>query len=74
MNRTQGITRIEDINQIVQRAKQQRAEYIGSKIQAHALPIAVVAALSLALVQFTAEPVPEQARDGHVVQVAAFSS
>ena len=45
-----------DINQVIERAKNQRAEFIGSAIQAYALPAALVAGLSLMLLQFSANP------------------
>jgi hypothetical protein len=50
------------INAIIRNAKQQRADYIGAKVQGSALPIALVAALSFALVQFASAGGPSQAQ------------
>jgi hypothetical protein len=47
---------IEEFNRVKEGAKQQRAELIGSTLQAHALPVAIVVALSFALWHFASEP------------------
>ena len=62
------MNRTAEINAIIEKAKQQRAEYIGTKIQENALPVALAAVLSLALVQFAAGPSPDQAHEGSLVQ------
>jgi hypothetical protein len=47
-----------DINAIVNKAKKQRADYIGEKLQGGTLPLAVVlaAAVSIAFLSFTSGP------------------
>ena len=62
---------IEEFNQIREGAKQQRAELIGSTLQAHALPVAIVVALSFALLQFASDPAPSPPLEGTTSQVAA---
>jgi hypothetical protein len=47
---------INDINRVIERAKHQRADFIGSAVQAYALPAVLVAGLSLMLLQFSANP------------------
>jgi hypothetical protein len=47
---------INDINEVIKRAKHQRAEFIGSAVQAYALPAVLVAGLSLMLLQFGGSP------------------
>lgn len=47
---------IEEFNRVTEGAKQQRAEVIGSTLQAHALPVAIVVALSFALLQLASKP------------------
>jgi hypothetical protein len=51
--------RHQQISDVIEQAKQQRAEYIASAFRSQALPIAIVAALSLVLLQFTSGPAPE---------------
>lgn len=63
----------DEINRIIHQAKQQRAEVIGSAIRSRPVSVAVIAAMSLVFVQFAAEPIPEHAREGHVVQIAGFA-
>lgn len=48
-----------DINRVIEQAKQQRAEYIASVARSHPLPLALVAALSLLLLQFSTFPTSE---------------
>ena len=59
------------INRVIERAKQQRADYIGTAVQAYALPAVLVAGLSLMLLQFSGNPPVERTdRKAHVAQVA----
>jgi hypothetical protein len=62
---------IEEFNQIREGAKQQRAEIIGSTLQAHALPVAIVVALSFALLQFASEPAASPPLEGTTSPIAA---
>jgi len=62
-----------DINAIVNKAKQQRAEYIASKVQGSILPVALAAIVSLALIALTSEPAQDQARSNPVVEVSAHN-
>ena len=58
------------INRVIEQAKQQRADYIGTAVQAYALPAVLVAGLSLMLLQFSGNPPVEQTdREAHVAQV-----
>lgn len=58
------------INQVIERAKRQRADYIGSAVQAYALPAVLVAGLSLILVQFSGNPpVEHSGATAHVAQL-----
>jgi len=59
--------RHQEINRIIAQAKQQRAEYIASIARSHPLPLAVVAALSLVLLQFSTLP---GSTDGPQVELA----
>lgn len=61
----------EEINAVINKAKQQRAEYIASKVQGVALPVALVAVLSIALVQLVGGPTQDQAQQNPVAQVSA---
>ncbi len=63
------MTSHQEITRIVEQAKQQRAEFIGSGLRSYGLPIALVAALSLVLVQFTDAPRPPKAEEASVVEV-----
>jgi len=63
------MSRIAEFNQVIQGAKQQRAEMIGSTLKAQALPVAFVVALALTLAlatsmpfQFEGQPVHASAR------------
>ena len=58
----------EHINQVITRAKHQRAQYIGGALQAYALPAVLVAGLSLMLMQFSGNPPAE--RSAAVAQAA----
>ena len=60
------------INQIVERAKNQRAAYIGTAVQAYALPAILVASISLMLLQFSGNPPVE--RSGATARVAQVSA
>ena len=62
------------INRVIERAKQQRADYIGTAVQAYALPAVLVAGLSLMLLQFGGNPPVERTdREAHVAQVTTLS-
>ena len=65
---------IAEANAIIAKAKQQRAEVIGSAIQAHALPIAAVVALSFAFLQFTGEPEIEKQFEAKTTEVSTTTS
>ncbi len=58
-----------NINAIVNNAKQQRAEYIGSKLQGSVLPVAFAALVTLALVHSSNQP--SQAEQTPVVDLSA---
>ena len=60
-----------EINQIIARAKNERARYVGSAIQAYAVPVVLVAGLSLMLLQFTGKPPAEPIEGAPVAQVTA---
>jgi hypothetical protein len=64
-----------EINAIINKAKQQRAEYIGSKLQGGTLPVAVVlaAAVSIAFLSFTSGPSEDAAAQSPVVDVSAHN-
>ena len=68
------MTNIAEANAIIAKAKQQRAELIGSTLHAHALPIATVVALAFAFLQFTGEPDIETQFEARTAQVAATTS
>lgn len=57
----------QEINRVIEQAKQQRAEYIASIARSHPLPLALVAALSLVLLQFGTLP---GSTDGPQVELA----
>lgn len=54
------MSRHQEIESIIEQAKQQRAEFIGAALHANALPIVLVTALSLILLQFTTETTPQE--------------
>lgn len=58
-----------DINAIVNKAKQDRADFIAAKFQGGILPIALAAVVSLALVALFGEPTEGQAETNPVVEV-----
>jgi hypothetical protein len=62
-----------EIDAIIEKAKQQRAEYIGSKLQGGTLPLAVVlaAAASIAFLSFSSGPSDDPAAQNPVVEVSA---
>ena len=60
-----------EINAVITKAKQQRADYIASKLQGSVLPITLVALVSLSLVALASEPSPDQAQHNPVVEVGA---
>jgi hypothetical protein len=68
------MSRIAEANAIIAKAKQQRAEVIGSSLQAHALPIAAVVALSFAFLQFAGEPEIEHQFEAHAARVSSTTS
>ena len=57
----------QDIHRIIERARQQRAEYIGAALKKNVVPIAVAAALSLVLLQFTWDSKPQEVAESQVV-------
>lgn len=57
----------QDIHRIIEQARQQRAEYIGAAIKKNMVPIAVAAALSLVLLQFTWDPAPKEVAESQPV-------
>jgi len=63
-----------DIHAVVTKAKQQRADFMAAKVQKGALPIAVAAVISLALVSLTAGPSQDQAEHPTVVDVSALNA
>ena len=58
----------QDINRIIHRAKQQRAEYIASFARSHPVSLALVAALSLVLLQFTSFPSGESGEQAELTR------
>lgn len=62
-----------EINAVITKAKQQRADYIASKLQGGVLPITLVALVSLALVALAGEPSQDQAQTSRVVEVSAHN-
>jgi hypothetical protein len=65
------MTSTSEINAIVNKAQQQRADYIAAKVQAGILPVALAALVSFALVSLVAEPSQDQAQPNPVVDVSA---
>ena len=65
---------VKHINRVIEQAKQQRADYIETAVQAYALPAVLVAGLSLMLLQFSGNPPVERTdREAHVAQVTTLS-
>ena len=58
--------RHQDIDRVIEQAKQQRAEYIASVARSPPLPLALVAALSLLLLQFSTFPTSEGGQQAEV--------
>lgn len=58
--------RHQEINRVIEQARQQRAEYIASIARSHPLPLALVAAVSLLLLQFSAFPASEGGQQAEV--------
>lgn len=67
--RTRTMIHSAEINRVLARAKQQRAEYIDSALKTRALPVAVVVALSLAFLTFISEPAPDPTLGRQGVQI-----
>ena len=66
------MTQNAEINRIIDQAKTRRAEYIGSAFQAYAAPAALIAGLSLLLLQFAANPPAHPVNPGvELAQVAS---
>ena len=66
------MSNINEANRIVEQAKNRRAEYIGTAVEAYALPAVLVAGLSMLLVQFSANPPAAPIHDaGPVAQVTS---
>jgi hypothetical protein len=65
------MNRTANINAIVNKAKQDRADFIGAKLQAGILPVALAAVVSLALVSLSSDSTQDQAETNPVVEVAA---
>ena len=64
------MNRTANINAIVNKAKQDRADFIGTKLQGGILPVALAAVVSLALVSLSSESTQDQAETNPVVEVA----
>ena len=63
-----------EINAIVNKAKQDRADFIATKVQGGVLPVALAAIVSLALAYGTIGSSQEQAQENPGVQVSAQNS
>lgn len=63
---------VKHINEVIERAKHQRAEYIGTALQAYALPAVLVAGISLMLLQLSGNPPAAHSEAvAHAAQVTA---
>jgi hypothetical protein len=60
-----------DIEATIRKAKRQRADHIGTKLHGSVLPLALVALLSFALVQFAVGSEDEPAQSHAVTDVTA---
>jgi hypothetical protein len=60
-----------EINAVVTKAKQQRADYIASKVQGGVLPVAFVTLVSLTLLLVDSKPTENQAELNPIVDVSA---
>ena len=65
------MTDVKPINDIVEQAKNRRAQTIGTAIEAYAIPAVLVAGLSLMLLQFSARPPVDQCDNVQVAQVVS---
>jgi hypothetical protein len=63
-----------DIDAIIRKAKRQRADYIASTLRGRMLPLALVALLSFALVQFAVGTSEEQAQPDAVADASMQNS
>ena len=64
------MSNIDNIHQVIEQAKQQRAEVIGSALRSAAVPVVLAAALSLVLVQFSSDhEAPQNPELAQVVSV-----
>jgi hypothetical protein len=63
--------RTAEINAVISKAKQQRADFIASKVQAGLLPVALTALVSLALLLVAGGPSQDQAQQQPVAPVSA---
>jgi hypothetical protein len=64
-----------EINAVINKAKQQRADYIGNKLQGGTLPLAVAlaAAISIAFLSFTSGPSDDSTVQNPVVEVSTHN-
>ena len=60
-----------EINAVINKAKQDRADFIATKVQGGVLPVALAVLVSLALVHVAGGPSQDQAQQDPVVQVNA---
>jgi len=60
-----------EINAIVNKAKQDRVDFIAEKVQGGILPVALATLVSLALVGLSADPSQEQVQPSPVVEASA---
>ena len=60
-----------EINSVINKAKQNRADFIAAKVQGGILPVALATLVSLALVALSAEPSQDQAQPNPVVETSA---
>jgi hypothetical protein len=71
--RRETMNNSQHIQQIIEQAKQQRAEFIGSAFRSYAVPVVLAAGLSLVLVQFSAKPSTQTPEKTEVAQVLSGS-
>lgn len=64
----------QEIDRIVNKAKDQRAEVIASGFRNYGLPLALVAAISLVLLQINGDPRPPRAEGPEIAQVVQHAS
>ena len=65
---------IDEINRVIERAKSQRAEMIGSAVQSAAIPGLLVAVCALVLVQLNGETPSAPVASAPTAQVASAST